>query len=284
MMKIINTYKQLLSSQPEPDSAVVSLPLSGLLFRPWTMLADSFRGLLGLVLIYGALLSIVALLGGFAYVCRFNALFAIDFYCQGAIPLYLLNLVLQLFLITCFGMSWCALLKTEPFSFFGVFRHWRSILANMLRLFAVLLSVFIPVFSFMMLQARVPDPNWKVEVTFFAIVSLGFFTPFIAMRLLALVGRGFFLGQAVSVEQIWRRNKGNMLKILFSLSFILLVAVAFFNSIYFNLQELSAGQISVLGIPLEIIHNIFMLIFFTLFLNHCLVQYDYLYDGETNDR
>ena len=259
------------------------MPFSGLLFRPWSMLFDNFKTFIKLALVFSLLLSLLSWVFGYAYICRYNIYGDIDFYCSRNAWSYLPYFLLKLIAFSYFGMLFCNSLKTTPLSLRQVLTQYRQVLKNTLLLILFLFLVMMPVISFTLLLVRVPNPDWKIEIIYFAFVSLGFLVPFIGIRFLSNFGISFFRAKPIPQWQIWQRSRGNMLKILFALMFILLMGMFVFNSIHLNLKGLPLAEISRLGVGVDFFYNIFTLMFFTLFLNHCLIQYDYLYNGETDD-
>ena len=267
--------------EPEPP---VRMPFAGVFFRPWLMLFENFGSFLKTAAVFAVLAGLLSWGSGYAYVCSYVSVEKINFYCREGGSLYLAYFFVRLLLLVYFGMLFCNRLKKTPLPLATILKSWRQALKNTLLLLLFMFTALVPILSFMILLARVPNPDWRVETAFFAVVSVGFFVPFFSIRFLSVLGRGFFDGLALPVWKIWQRSRGNLLKILFSLTFILMMSMFVFNNIRGGMLLLPPENVASWGGVIDLFYNFFVAAFFTLFLNHCLVQYDYLYNGETNEQ
>ncbi len=266
------------------DGDNVKIPFFMLCFAPWGMLLNNFRmfwkpGLLGALAI-----SAVSLAMGYGYVCNYQRFGEVNFYCSETLWTLIPYSLCYMLLLSVFAFGWVSLLRTQTVS-------WKEVLSQPGRIFrflgmmlAFLAVNCVPLLSLLILYFRVPNPDWRIEIAFFAVVSLGFLVPFAAMRFLSLLGFSAESETLPPLWKVWLKSRGNLLRILFALVLILFSAMFVFNSFFFNFRALSPEEMPYSGIVVEYLYNFFVLIFFTIFLNHCLLQKQYLFGETENER
>ena len=274
-----NFYDSFILGVGGPEDTPVKIPFLGMVLGPEGLFSDRLSAFLRLAFFGGIGLAALALLLGRAYVCNYSHL-ADNFYCLSSIAFWLVHFVLKLFLLGFFALYWHYAVAGEPLpSLRQIWPQWRQ--AGRVALWLLILGVsgIIPFISLFVLQIREPDPDWRIELTFFTFVGLGFLVHFIAVRFLSAFAFIAVGDELPPLSRIWLRGRGNTAKILISAFVILMLAFLIFNSFYFNFRAVEASAAPWAGIIIEFLYGFFFLIFFTLFLNHCLIQKTYLFDG-----
>lgn len=125
-------------------------------------------------IIFAVLLSLVSMASGGAYVCRFNnENLSVGFYCRSSLFAYFADILLYWG-----GLSFCGCLaaglgRQSLLLEAGVFfrsRRRKVLFPEPGVSFGRDNPLAFPVY----LYIRVPNPDWRIEVAFFAVVSLGF--------------------------------------------------------------------------------------------------------------
>lgn len=282
----INQFKQKFSESPKTTETqkaelCVHIPFSKLIFAPFGILTNQFGSLFRLSALFGFVLSLVSIILGFAGIC-FTSYREAYFFCSDSNFIYILALLLKIFLVSMFLARW------YDIAFLKKSYDLRNILLPTKRDFALtggiilfLLLNLTPILSFYLLYMRVPNPDWVVEVLYFACVSVGFLVPFILMRFYALPA-AFLSGQKLpSFSYLWQRSKGNNLGIILAL-FLIMIVMSFF-ALYYQRAVLAIEPeyVNWSGTVLDYAYNLIMLMLFSLVINHCWLQKEFLL-GENN--
>ncbi len=268
----------------EPGRVIAAkMPIMALLFRPFAVFADKFRLLVAVSGVLGLLTAVLATLLGFNYACMSLETSSQFFFCSGSETAYLLNLCLKTFLIALFIQKWYEIaFLGRPFSFSELLRvDAKTFKTVALLILFILLNMF-PALSFYVLYVRVPNPDWVVEITFFAFVSLGFLVPFVVMRFYSVFA--LFLGNepVPSLKLIWRRGSGNNFRIILALFVIIVIMMMILINMYAGLRNIEDGYVNYVGIVGEFVYDTVFLMLLSLLVNHAYVQKQLLF-GDNAD-
>lgn len=272
-----------LVSDGNPDVQPVKMPSLQLIFRPFSYLVNLIRPLFVLSSYFALLVCLLSLLTGFSYICLSSSGVSF-FHCSDSNAMYLLYSFIKLFITSAFIVRW------YDIAFRGVPLSWKSILLIPTRKdfqTTCILAIFVmlnllPILSFYMLYLRVPNPDWTIEIIYFAFVSLGFFVPFIVMRFYSMFA--FFLNneQSPSFKVVWKRSRGNGLRIILSLFLILISVMFVVINFYRGFQNLDVNYINYVGIVSEFLYDLVFLMLLTLGVNNCYVQKELLFGDKTD--
>lgn len=262
----------------------VKIPFFKIVFAPYNLLLDNGKSFFSLALPYALLITLVAFACGFSYVCLYANAIKVDAFCSTSTPLYLLYTILKLFFVAAFAINWCqTALKKEPFSW----RLFISVDWRVLKLAGVFLLIvalnFMPLVSGYILYIRVPNPDWRIETLFFAVVALGFVVPFVVLRFYSLVAFIIYGQKIPSLKQMWCKTMGNGFSILTSLFVIFILTMFILGSFYRNFQGVVAEGSFYIGFMSEFLYDILYLLFAALLVNHCCLQQQILYADEQGE-
>lgn len=277
-----NTICSLFSNEGA-NTASVKMSAIKLMFKPFGIFVNKIRELFLLSSFYALLICVLAVVMGFTYICMSSVLSGF-FYCSNSNLMYFTYFFIKLFILSAFVVRWYNIafgnsaLSWKSFLFVPSVKDLRT--TGILAIY-ILLNLM-PVVSFYMLYLRVPNPDWVVEITYFAVVSLGFFVPFVVMRFYSMFA--FFLsGEKVpSFKAVWNISKGNNLRIIMSLFLILIVLLFAVNNFYRSFQTVELDYVNYIGIMSEFLYDLVFLMLLSLLVNNCYVQKELLF-GETKN-
>lgn len=243
---------------------------------PWKILFLNGRRFILWGIIFSLVLSVVSILFGEAFICNYQIYGNVNFYCQRGEALTLTYFLLKLLIISGYMYLWVNSGSEKLKSFQEIRSNIKSIGLIWLMLLLMIIGLIIPMLSFMALSNRIPNPNWQVESLYFTVVAIGFFVPFLLMRLMS--GLGYALeGKALPrIKDLWQMSRHNMLRIIFSLFTLFVIYAFFYGNFYTNFRRTEVEAMPMAGIIIEILYNIMTLFFITLLANNTLLQKRYL--------
>lgn len=264
------------------EEAKLKLPLLDLTFIPVGVLVFYFKQFLRLAAIFAVPMMILSFASSQSFMCNIPQYSLNEsFSCASSPALYIVFYLLRLLIVVLFLKSWYQVVvegKNVEFKEMFVFRgkDWKLFSA-----FILLISSFLmPILSVVILLTRQPNPDWIIESAFFAVVSIGFFIPFIGLRFYSYFA--FILGgyKLPSIADLWRRTAGNGLKLLLSISIVLVLAAVLFVN-YVTLAKMLLGNNLFFGaIIVEYFYDILFLAISGLFINHCVMQQGLLFSQD----
>lgn len=288
MEKLISLIQKLFQDpapKPQPVEAEynrpVKFPFFKTIFEPFSLFVDNVRTFFTLGLVYALILSAVALLFMQGYMCLYGDFRAVSNACTNNVPFYTAGHIVVLFIICMFMGRWYGMcFQSRTFS-------WRYILLPNSRdiktfgaviLFALL--NLLSVLSFYLLYIRVPNPDWRIEIIYFGVVSIGFLVPFFLIRFYSVLA--FILsGEPVPpLTCIWKRGSGNTLKILLSLSLIFFITIFALFAFMNNFRLVDVKNAVYIITSAEYFYNLLILLLMVFFVNHCYMQKTFLFEGK----
>lgn len=264
--------------------AAVRMPIIRLIFGPFALLVDNIKKFFYLAGFYGLVISALSFVMGFAYICLFSGEQKDIIYCSSSDINYIIYSIVKFFIIAVFTVKWGEVIfKNQPLSIKYLFAISTRDLKIFLAFLLFIVLNLVPLLSLYILYIRVPNPDWIVEITFFAIVSLGFVVPFLVMRFYSVLAFIISGEEMPTLKDIWDRSQGNMVRLLLAIFFIVLLAGFAFLNFFFNFKAAAVGNEFYIGIISELLYNIIVLLLFALVVNHCYVQKEILFGGNQNE-
>lgn len=264
------------------DNAVL-YPLGKIVLLPYSLLAKGFRAFFGPAAIYALLISLLYLFTGQSMFCNFS-LFSYDSICFYNPIMFIVTRIFVFYLIAAFCVRYYQTQwqNREPDWRFLIYPQRRDIISffTMLILF---LANFTALWSWKTLTVRVPNPNWKIELTYFAFVSLGFLVPLVLLRLYVFTAFIWSGNKPISLWKIWIKTQGNNLRLLISFCLWFFISMFLLSSISntFSASASEAGWFTIF--TGEYMFNFALLIVFGFFVNSCSYQKTILCKEKEND-
>lgn len=263
--------------------ASIKLPFFGIIFGPFSLLIDNTKNILLIGAIYALVLTILSLSFGSGYMCSYPAYQEQGNYCLNDGSLKIFYLFLRFVVLCAFMATFYRICFVQaPFNI-KAFLDVKNILRSLGGVTFFLLLNSIALVAIYMLYQRVPNPNWKIELAYFAIVSIWILMPFILMRfyaILAFVWAGEALPGILSVA---KRNRGNMLRIMLGFFLLFFVTVFVFLAYYNNFRLVANTNAVYISAMVEFLYNLLVLILVSLFVNNCYLQKVYLFGRNKNE-
>lgn len=152
--------------------------------------------------------------------------------CTLSAPVYSVYFLVKILILSVFTAIWYAkVFQNKTVNEIFLMSDWRLVL----RVFAVFLIFLIlnmiPLLSIYLLMIRVPNPNWKIETAYFVFVSLGFWVPFILMRLYGLLADLIGGCGWKNYVLIWKSGQGNGIKLLLASSLYFFFVLVLFSGV-----------------------------------------------------
>lgn len=256
----------------------VKLPVTKMIFTPFNQLLDNGKSFFMLALPVALIISLMAMASGFGYMCIYSQIISVAAYCSDSALFYLVYSVAKVFLWAVFAIKWgeICFLK-QPFSWKYMFELDRRSIKLTLILLLIIIINFLPMISGWILYLREPNPDWRVEIAFFAVVSVGFIIPFIVLRFYSAVAFIIYGQKIPPFKEIWYKTVGDTLSILLSLFLIFIVSVFIFGNFYQNFQGVASDSSFYINFASEFIYNLITLMILSVVINNFCLQQQILY-------
>lgn len=272
-----------LDAYSNPKSKGVKMSFVRIVFDPLRQFVDNLRQIFLMSAFYAIFMTMLSLSFGFSYICGFQSDYDVFFYCNSSYLLYGINLFLRIFVISVFISKWLEVVSGKKVSL----KELTKIDLKGLKTFAMILifaSLFLfPLLSLSLLISRVPNPDWRIEMAYFAVVSTGFLVPLFAVRFYSLIAFSAQNAKIPPLLEIWKKTKDNMLKILLGLFVILILFIFIFVNIIAGLKMDGNVNPIYFGIISDFIYNMLLLMFAGVLSSHCMVQKELLFGEIENE-
>lgn len=262
-----------------PDCTRVKIPFFKMALGPFSLVLDNPRVFFSLSLVYALLITLLALMFGFSYLCVYSSSGEVVVSCANSHLLYFTYFILKLYILSLFCIKWCeTAIRKLPLAWTQLFSaDRRSIKLTLLFVFFLLLNST-PFFSGLILYFREPNPDWRVETAFFAVVSVGFLIPLFLVRFYSVFAF-FIYGQSLpNLRELWRKNTGNNLNLLSGLFLIIILAMILFSSLYQNFTPVAHENSFYIAFVSEYLYNFLSMLLIACFADYCCIQQQLIYN------
>ncbi len=265
------------------NNTAVKFPAFKMLFGHLDLLLKSNRQAWLLCAAFAGIETLVLALGGNLFICS-NQAYSEAHYCNTNFVVFVIIHLFNIFANCMFARNWVeTALNKEKLK-------WKSALTPSKKDFKLLgllglyiMTLVLALVCMYILYVRVPNPNWKIEIAFFALVSVGFIIPIIALRFSSYAAFAALGEKMISPKLLWQKTAGNLMAILGGTVIIMLIYLLVMSQIVQFSME--AGEIIsfVQTVIVEYIINFFKMIIIALIMNFCYMQYEILFGGNNNE-
>lgn len=265
----------------------VKLPLFSTIFGAYGLIIDKFKQFVITGTIFAVIFMILSIASGQAAMC-YNEIYRATHFCTQNWGLFI-GLRLLVFMMICmFLRIWYQFaLAQKTLNFKQMFIPKLADLKIAGGFLAYLVTIAVSCLSFYLLLTRVPNPDWRIEILYFSVVSLGFFVPILALRF--LVYFAFFAAEEVTppLRVVWHKAAGNSFTLLGGIVLLLLSSFFITQALVGSIIT-SKGEISVITmLGSEYLSDIAPLFTAACFMNYCSIQKIFLFerndDGQSNN-
>lgn len=199
-----------------------------------------------------------------------NGEFRAHYFCNESVSLFVAEKIVILAVYAIFIRNWISFILAEQKI------NWRQALIPNLRdakVIGLILGLFaciaVALGSFYLLYVRIPNPDWQIEIVYFAVVSLGFIVPILSLRFFAYIAAAALGHKLVSPKLMWQKTSGNMLPILGG-AFLVVITMLYFNINIMQFgNQAGAGANLIQAWIIEFICSFCKLLLIMLFANFC---------------
>ena len=280
----IKSFLSKMFGPAEPEKGTIRFPWSRIVFGPYFIFMNHFREFFLTAAFYALLMSVIYIIGGQSMFCA-SGLFEQNLFCSNSVGLYIGSRLVVLFVVAAFCVRYfqAVWLKENVSWKFLLTPQKKDFVAFVAFIIFILLNA-ISGLSWYKLAVRVPNPDWRIELAYFAVVALGFLVPFVLLRFYSVFAQIFEGAKFASPWQLWRKTKGNMLRLVVSLTlwFFLFIFSLSAVSVNFNIAAQN-NSIYIIFIG-EYVFNFVVLILMGFFVNFCGLQNLFFTEGNANER
>ena len=269
--KFLNRY----SDAGAADGAKL-FPIFRVVFGPYNLFIDNARRFFAIGGIFALIMTVVFMLLGQNVMCSFEDVRNV--FCSNNPWVYLVSKLIGLGLIAVFAV------RLYQITYQDVAFSWKNLFKLQLRdakaagaLLAYLLLNMISLLSIYALYVRVPNPDWRIELCYFAVVSVGFLVPFVLLRFYSLLAFVLAGEKFPSLKYIWQNTAGNGLRLVFSFALIFCILVFSLNAVANNFRLVALENTIYISFIAEYLFNLVLLLNMTFFVNYCYLQKNFLF-------
>lgn len=265
------------------NNTQVKFPVFKMLLGDLDLLLRADRYAWLLCFLFAGLETLIFAISGNLFICSSGG-YRETHFCNNSFWAFMFIQLLVIFIICMFARNWTAIaLNKEKFNLKSIFvpslRDFK--LLGLLGLY--ILTLAIAILCFYLLYIRVPNPNWKIEITYFAIISIGFIIPLLALKFSSYVAAAALGEKLVSPKIIWQKTSGNFMLILGGITLIgFLYLIIMLQASRFILL---AGEVSsfLQALITEYIINLLKIIIVALLMNFCYIQHKLMFGSDKNE-
>ena len=270
------------NSKQESKIQSVNIPLFKGVLGCYGMLLDNIKSFFLLGTVFSLILSLLYFITGQDILCNNNT-YRAEHYCTNSGILYATIHIISFFILCVYARCWVQFVS-EKKQF-----DWRLLLPQKtdIKLLGVII-IFMATLSFALMSGyllivRVPNPNWKIEISYFAIVSLGFMVPLLALRFLSCLA---FVAEDKKMPKfsvLWAKSSGNMFVLILGAIFLMFVAIFLLSNITQNIIFGSNVDSYITAIGGEYIFNLVTTLVWALIMNYSIIQKQVLFAGDSDE-
>ncbi|MBQ8677803.1 MAG: hypothetical protein IJ529_04995 [Alphaproteobacteria bacterium] len=203
----------------------IKMPIIETLLGPFGLLFAGGKYAVRICATYALMMSCLMAVSGNMSVC-FNGTYRIEHFCADNVLLIVAARLIYLMMLVMFTRCWIDMgLNGGSFS-------WKKMLLPNLRdvkilglLAGYLASMIIAGISFYLLYIRVPNPDWRIELAYFALVSIGFLAPLMLLRFGCYIAMAALGEKMPKISDIWRKTSYSPMLISAGAAFMMMAAM-----------------------------------------------------------
>lgn len=201
------------------------LPVLSTLIGSFGMVAEKFRYFIQLGLPFALFLGLIYIICGQDTTC-WIVNYTTSSNCSQSLVAFAGIHVIALFLFCMFMRNWYLIaLKGQNMSLKQVLLPRLADVKIFLLVLATMGAWLIAGSAFYLLYVRVPNPDWRIELAYFTVVSLLFSAPIVMTRFLSWIAFAAEEAPLPSLLKIWKKTSNHTVLLFASFVFVLLVGI-----------------------------------------------------------
>ena len=255
-----------------------NFPLFRIIFGSFGLFFDNFYYSLILGSVFSLIFTFINFISGQSVLC-YNYELKKNILCLNNLLVMIVANLLLLFVICIYIRNWyqAVILKKYKFSIKNILPQIPD--AKILGILGVFfVSILIALTSGYLLFARVPNPDWRIEVIYFLVVSVGFFVPVFVTPIFSYIS---FVAEGIKmpkIKDLWFQAKGNMFIIFMSFIGVVIITLLFMSmGLQYFTQLAQNGNLFIVIIS-EFLHNMVIMFMLAICTNYCYMQKIFLFE------
>lgn len=267
-----------------PKNGTIRFPFMQIVFGPYVLFIDKFKVFAYIGGAYALLISLIYVLGGQSLFCSYKN-FAASQMCAYDSFLSIGSRLIVFAIISCYCVRYYkAVWMQQPLTFRAMFAPQKTDLYSLAALALLILLNAIAMLSWYLLSIREPNPDWRIELTYFGIVATGFLVPFVLLRFYCVLAYVWQGEKLPSLWQIWQVTRGNNLRLLIAVALCFLLVLFGLSAILKNLNFMVESGSFCAVLAGEFIYNAAELVLISCFVNFCGIQKFFLTERNKDEK
>lgn len=265
------------------ETSAKKIPVLTAIFGGYNLVINKFKEFIILGTIFSVVLMALYFCSGQDALC-YNRYYRASHFCNNNIVSYIVIHTIAAFVICIFLRCWYQIgILGKPLSWMLIIKPQTSelkIAGGFLLYFCTLLLAGL---SFYLLLIRDPNPDWKIELLYFTVVSLGFFVPILALRF--SVYFAFFADNSKlpSLSCVWNKTAGNGFALLSGIIILMIIGLSISQAMMSSFARISEDVSIYTALGSEYLSNVSILFIITCFMNYCYLQRNFLFERIENE-
>ena len=272
------------TATPQPVTEPVKLPFFTSIFGAYGILAENFKAFLVLGSVFALLLSVIYIGSGLSLLC-INHIYQENFFCTTDVRILLIVRLFVFFISCLFIRGWYQVITgKQPDNRLAYFVPKKADLKIAGIFLGYLLCLLVAAGSAYLLYMREPNPDWRIELAYFAVVSLGFLLPFLTLRFMCYVAFAAADESLPAPPVVWKKTSGNFFVLLAGIIVLFMLSLFIAISLLHQLVIVeNAGRFYV-AVFSEYISQLLYLLIVACFTNYCYLQKKLLFERNNDGK
>ena len=269
---------------PQPVTEPVKLPFFTSIFGAYGILAENFKAFLVLGSVFALLLSVIYIGSGLSLLC-INHIYQENFFCTTDVRILLIVRLFVFFISCLFIRGWYQIITGKrPDNRLAYFVPQKADLKIAGIFLGYLLCLLVAAGSAYLLYMREPNPDWRIELAYFAVVSLGLWVPFLALRFTSYFAFAANNETLPAPPVVWKKTSGNFFVLLAGIIVLFMLSLFIAISLLHQLVIVeNAGRFYV-AVFSEYISQLLYLLIVACFTNYCYLQKKLLFERNNDGK
>jgi len=278
-------YENKLVKKEEKKS--IKLPIIKLFTGTFKNTIDNFFHFTKIAFVYSIIVTILHHLLETGFACMYKNTFNnFDMKCDiEGIPA-IFYVIFHVIIFSLFAIAWQKFISdtnNKKIVLKELFAFDKTLAKFILVCIISVLLLLIPVLSLYLLYTSNPNPDYRLELGYFAVVASGFIVPFILIRFTSIFSKIITDGKIERLKAIWKKTQGNVLKLFFILLLIFLIIISINAELNIMLRPNFVKYPEATGIIGDLINNMFICFYISIFMNFSNTQRELLSKGANDN-
>lgn len=272
------------TATPQPVTEPVKLPFFTTIFGAYGILAENLKAFLVLGSVFALLLSVIYMGSGLGVLCIASQ-YQENYFCTNNIYVLLIVRLVVFFISCIFIRGWYQVITGKrPNNRLAYFVPQKTDLKIAGIFLGYVLCLLVAAGSAYLLYMREPNPDWRIELAYFAVVSLGFLLPFLTLRFMCYVAFAAADESLPAPPVVWKKTSGNFFVLLAGIIVLFILSLFIAISLLHQLVIVeNAGRFYV-AVFSEYISQLLYLLIVACFTNYCYLQKKLLFERNNDGK